>query len=141
MRGWLSLPNCCAALLFLSSAIGLLIYTVREGYLGHLPTLLCLGVAASAALLMKVASIFVPDLFAVGRLQFPLYLTLPIVYHALLLTVLVLIASSQSSIQQLPRDVEVVFVWWRPDVLGSSLVAGVLILLSAGLLSRRRLGV
>jgi len=55
--------------------------------------------------------------------------------------VLVLIASSQSSIQQLPRDVEVVFVWWRPDVLGSSLVAGVLILLSAGLLSRRRLGV
>jgi|GEM_PF-2206498 len=112
----------CAGVLYgVASAVGAgLLWT--NGVRDVLSFMVVLGVAASATILFIVAGLTVPNLFAVGRIAFPLNLTLPVVYVLLLVVSVLLWTSTGSALVLVPEPLLPARLWAVPKVLGMTAV-------------------
>src|SRR5512142_3166206 len=91
--------------------------------------------SVSAALLVCI-SLGVPELYSVNALRFPLNLTLPVIYTALLLVTTALMSHMWPSIMRMPDKLEAIETWGNGYVLFVTLLAGVLCLSVLALLER-----
>lgn len=91
-----------------------------------------------STILFLCISMAVPELYAVGRLRFPLTLTLPVVYSAILATSTALLTRVGLSITKVPDRFEAINLWSNPWLLLWTTLAGVLCLSALGALAKER---
>jgi hypothetical protein len=105
-------------------------------------SLLHLGVGLSvpsvSVLLYGMVSLFVPSLYAPGRLVFPLPYTLPMVYVAMMVLAVSLSSRIGSALVALPEPMEAMVYVARWPVFVESYVAGAILLLFVSRTERRR---
>ncbi len=89
---------------------------------------LVVGVPASAALIFLLMVFLVPNLIPAPRLKFPLQLTLPIVFCALMPVASMLWTSTSASLVAPQRVTEFAQVWQQPRPLITSFVFQALVL-------------
>lgn len=108
----------------------------REGPESHFSYIAVLSVPAAASLLLNVLGIIVPGVFAVGRIAFPLNITLPLVHGALCILVAEL-SRSAFGITAVPPRLQAALKWGDLRfvffaALGQFVVLTLLTLLRAG---------
>lgn len=134
----LALALDCAALLFPPAAGLGALHVWQRGAGGVFAYLTVIALAAAAALLFVFIALVVPGLLAVGRIAFPLNLTLPLVYGLLLLTLHHLwLASWGGGVLALPEAARRADVWSRPSLIGLVMLVQFAALTGVGWWKRR----
>jgi hypothetical protein len=87
-----------------------------------------LGVPATASLLFLLVSTLVPSLLGPGRLQFPLTITLPLVYTVMNIVATRMWTTMSSVILELPPVLALATLWHRPATLGIAFTLQILVL-------------
>lgn len=93
-----------------------------------------------ASLMFVCISVSVPDLYAVGKLRFPINVTLPCVYVSILILTLILISRVGPSIMRVPEKLNAINIWSDGWVLMATLVTGIVCLSALGAFIRERPG-
>jgi hypothetical protein len=114
--------------LFLCSAAIALLHTWKTGTSNLLSYSVVLSVPAFAWVGLVVLGCVVPQLLSPGRLVFPLNLTLPAVYTALLLMIHALVMRTGNSIIAPSDRLLPAVMWGQPVFLGLSYFLGALAL-------------
>ncbi len=114
--------------LFLCSAAIALVHTWKSGPGNLLSYSVVLSVPAFAWVGLVVLGCSVPQLLSPGRLAFPLNLTLPAIYTALLLMVHALVMRTGNSIIAPSDRLLPAVMWGQPIFLAMSLLLGALAL-------------
>lgn len=91
--------------------------------------------AITTALFMCISAA-VPELYAVGRLRFPITVTLPLIYGVTLWMSMILMSRVGLSITKVPDRLTAITIWSSPVLLGLTVLAGVLCLSLVGTLAR-----
>ena len=128
-------------ILFLCCAAIAVVHTLKSGAGGLLAYSVVLSVPAFAWVGLVVLSCAVPQLLSPGRLAFPLNLTLPAIFTALLLLIHALVMRTGNSIIAPSDRLLPAVMWGQPLFLGISFVLGALALstmLAIALANRRR---
>jgi len=116
----------CAGALYITCAIIAIVTLWRASSISILPLLGTLAAPAVAALIFVLVAILIPNLTRPGRLLFPLNVTLPFLYCAFLLVILILGPGSEPEILRLRDIMEWALIWARPGMililLGSQIV-------------------
>lgn len=127
--GWLQFIACliAAAALSLLPALG-----DRPGWL------LIVAVPALSSAIMPLVAVLRPNVFAVGRLAFPLNVTLPVIHGALMVTVSLLMLTTKVGVMAVPARMSTFGAWTEPT-LWLAAVATQIVVLSIAVRLRRRM--
>jgi hypothetical protein len=87
-----------------------------------IPAVILLGIPSMASLGLVLLAMLVPPLIPGGVYQFPLNLTLPLVYMAVLYVAVFLLLTPGHSLQAPPEALQIAGFWLRPDILLACLV-------------------
>lgn len=85
-------------------------------------------VPAISTILFLCLSIGINDLYATNSLRFPLNLTLPTIFTALLFLSTILLSKVGLSISRIPESFSAIHIWSSPWLLVSTFAAGVVAL-------------
>ena len=121
-----------ACILMLGSAGVCLSFLMRSGPLAFPHVGVAFLIPAISTVLFLCVSLAVPDLYAVGSMRFPLTVTLPLIYVAMLLLTTMLITRLGLSIARVPDNLATINVWANGWLLLGSYGAGVLFLSAVG---------
>jgi hypothetical protein len=110
----------------------------QEGFSGVLPYLVVLAVPFTAMAMLLGLALAVPSLTEIGRLAFPINLTFPLVFNALMLLAVTLWTQSSGSLVATHEILRPAKVWAEPAMLGASLAGQVVLLSLATVLVRKQ---
>jgi hypothetical protein len=126
----------CATVLLLCAGGTGLIHLWKTGPLTFQIASTGLLVPAFTTILFLCVSLGIPDLYAVGRIRFPLNVTLPILYTAMLLLSMTLLSRVGLSISRVPDSYSAINIWSSWWVLFSTFLAGSIFLTVLSLFER-----
>lgn len=133
----LNLAAQLGAVLFLIAAVVGYLCLDRSQFNSWQDLAVLAGPVASASLLFVAAAMFAPGLLAPRRLAFPLNVTLPIVFAALVRASVVLWLSPQSAVFATQEALRPAMVWTRPFPLIYAAVAQCFVLSCFALTARK----
>lgn len=113
--------------LFICGAIFAVISLFLEGIKSPIALVVATSLPAAASLLLLVVALLVPGVYAVGRLAFPLNLTLPVI-HGSIVYMLAQLTRGSFGLERPPAPLEPALAWGNPAFLGLCLVFQILLL-------------
>lgn len=129
-----------ASILFVTTALVGFFTIWRLGESGPLTYLRVAFDPAFAAIILTLTALILPSLIGSQRLRTPLNFTLPLAYFGILLTFKFMRDDGKALAYSLGEPTRVDLIWYSPSILGSAVLASVIVMSVVSVVSKRHRG-
>lgn len=113
--------------LFICGAIFIVAYLFLRGERSPITLIVATSLPAAASLLLLIVALIVPGVYAVGKMAFPLNLTLPMI-HCSIVYMLAQLTRGSFGLERPPEQLDGALLWSNLGFIGLCLVFQILLL-------------